>query len=730
MTKERSDNMSQHSLLTSNSLNACLAKERTHPKKPPRSSRLVTARQKKFSGAPLIVGSVIILQIIGAFVFLSRLSPPKNIAEPYPAVASFDAPPATFEDQAIPPEQIRDNVNFEGDRIGVQVPVAPMLDKRIVSIQPKSDLIEIRGLEITQGIQVFNEPENPRCHPNIDHQNHIFCNNSMPLVAGRHTMVRLYLGCGAECPTKEATVQLRIFQQDKETDNLTRQVSAETVSHLNGLPMGALRLDLTNSINFGFLPPPDWLRGKITFEVEIAVEDKVIASLEAAGNFMERKPLRVAYVPIQYQGVSPQEPTNMDYWLKRMYPVSDVTYYRLPIPDLVWDGELNKAEILQELLYVYWLYTEHQAGEAWPDQLFGWFPQEFYNGGASDPAWCKNCAGPHSGRVAFGGPRPEQDIGGPRILVHEVAHNLGARHAWSPTQREDAQCFRAEGADIRVDPGWPYAETPYIQEVGVDLYSDPPVIHAPSAYDMMAYCATPWISPHTYRKIFDSPLLQPDATPNTPAAFQPQEEGSVVLINGIIYPDGTISRPEIVQVDPHSASKRQLINTPPGHDYCLEVHQHDQTLLTRHCFDAGFLDVESGQPTASSPYFFTIPQADLADIASISLNKGQTNLITIEPSSTSPQAQVTFPTGGETLNGRQTLVWEAFDADGDSLTYDLLYSPDNGRSWLPLAVRLKKTSFTVDTAVLTASQKALLRVVVSDGFHTTVAETARPFSLR
>ena len=188
-----------------------------------------------------------------------------------------------------------------------------------------------------------------------------------------------------------------------------------------------------------------------------------------------RKPLRVAYLPITYQNVQPPELRGVDYWLLRMYPVPGVEYYRLPVPDMTWDGELSKGEVLRKLFYTYLLYTQNQPPEAWPDQLFGWLPQEFYNGGASDPAWCANCAGPHSSRVAFGGLRPEQDIGGPRVLVHEIAHNLGAQHAWSPTQSQDAACFKAEGADIWVDPDWPYLQTPYIQEVGIDLYSTPPL---------------------------------------------------------------------------------------------------------------------------------------------------------------------------------------------------------------------------------------------------------------
>jgi hypothetical protein len=411
------------------------------------------------------------------------------------------------------------------------------------------------------------------------------------------------------------------------------------------------------------------------------------------------------------------------------------------MPDLVWEGELSTSEVLRKLLYTYWVYAQYRSNETWPDQLFGWLPQEFYNGGVSDPFWCPNCAGPHSSRVAFGGYRPEQDIGGPRILVHEIAHNLGAQHAWSPTNQQDTYCFKAEGADIRVDPDWPYTQTPYIQEFGIDLYSNPPIIYPPTFYDMMAYCALPWISPHTYRRLFDSPFLQPDAAAALPLAnFEPQAEmgaGGSMLVSGVIYPDGTVSRPEIIRLAGNAFpgaggafSPPLEFRPPPGDDYCLEVETNDNALLARHCFDAGFVDLESGQPTESSPFFLTLPNIDTRDVAKVTVSKNEVSLAIVTPSNTPPQVTVTFPNGGEILGDRQMITWEAGDADDDSLLYDLLYSPDGGQSWLPLAVRLNRTDYTFYTGQIPASDNALIRVIATDGFHTNLDQSDAPFTIQ
>ncbi|MFC1975952.1 cohesin domain-containing protein, partial [Chloroflexota bacterium] len=703
---------------------------------------------KPRSGSFIILGLIglQIVLVLAALIFLPTEQRPADLE----VVAALDAPPAVFVEPApvLPVQPVLPTPEFvEPSVVDPPLPVVPTPEQVAPAGPLEPALLRVRGVEVTQGIQVFNEPVHARCNPTPGHPDIIFCNNSIPLVAGRHTLVRVYLACNLDCPAAETTVQLRLLKDGREQTNLTRQLPADMLWRVNPLPLNELRLDLAHSVNFEFFPPPDWLSGQITFEVAAApvLAGAVGGATIPAGtapatatftqDFAVRKPLRVAYLPIQYQGIAPPDPPEIDYWLRRMYPVPEVEYYRLPVPDLVWDGELSKSDMLGKLLYIYWLYAQNHPTEAWPDQLFGWLPMEYYNGGISDPFWCPHCAGPHSSRVAFGGLRPEQDIGGPRILVHEIAHNLGAQHAWSPTYNQDNHCFKAEGADIQVDPDWPYADTPHTQEFGIDLYSNPPVIYSPSYYDMMAYCTHPWISPHTYRKIFNSPFLQTDAAAVLPVAdFRPQleaQDNGALLVSGIVYPDGTVSRPEVIRlVGSVSSAFTPPVEfiPPPGDDYCLNVHSTDNALLAQHCFDVGFLDLETGE-MGPSPYFFTLPDTDARDVGQVSISKNQLALVIITPSNSPPQVNVLFPNGGESLTGQQAITWEASDADGDPLTYDLLYSPDNGQTWSPLAVGVKQSTYTLYADQLAPTHDALIRVMAHDGFHTAIDESDAPFTI-
>ena len=47
-----------------------------------------------------------------------------------------------------------------------------------------------------------------------------------------------------------------------------------------------------------------------------------------------------------------------------------------------------------------------------------------------------------------------------------------------------------------------------------------------------------------------------------------------------------------------------------------------------------------------------------------------------------------FPNAaGLTLSGTQNITWTGTDADGDTLTYNILYSRDNGATWVGIRQR-------------------------------------------
>lgn len=109
------------------------------------------------------------------------------------------------------------------------------------------------------------------------------------------------------------------------------------------------------------------------------------------------------------------------------------------------------------------------------------------------------------------------------------------------------------------------------------------------------------------------------------------------------------------------------------------------------------------------------------------LRQGMT-LASLKASPNAPTIRLESPIAGENISSSTIpLVWSAQDADRDRLSYDIQYSLDGGKSWMPVQVDWPDTHFELDRSNLPGTTQGMVRVVASDGFHTTVADS--PFNL-
>jgi regulation of enolase protein 1 (concanavalin A-like superfamily) len=79
---------------------------------------------------------------------------------------------------------------------------------------------------------------------------------------------------------------------------------------------------------------------------------------------------------------------------------------------------------------------------------------------------------------------------------------------------------------------------------------------------------------------------------------------------------------------------------------------------------------------------------------------------------------VTAPNGGELLSGTTNVTWSAVDAEGDPLTFDLLYSRDAGATWEVVALGLTEPHFDWHVDGFAGTDEGLLRVLAGDGANT------------
>jgi len=169
-------------------------------------------------------------------------------------------------------------------------------------------------------------------------------------------------------------------------------------------------------------------------------------------------------------------------------------------------------------------------------------------------------------------------------------------------------------------------------------------------------------------------------------------------------------------------------NPPAGTQYCLEAQDTGGTVLSGYCFDLTFRNYETGEATDVDGFNLMLPYP--SGVARIVLRKGAQQLAVQPVSAHTPTVTVLSPNGGEAwgATGTYTIIWTASDADGNSLTYSVLYSPD-GSEWLPVGMGITQTQVAVNVAELPGGSAARVRVLASDGVHTTADESDAPFTV-
>lgn len=538
--------------------------------------------------------------------------------------------------------------------------------------------------------------------------------NSLPLVDGKSTVARVYV----------FTANVFFPQMVK-----TYLYGSNGAVDLPGSPMVVYKSAPTvinrNSLNStaNFQLPNTWTTGSVTFAG--AAVDQLHHVATTASQTLAFTPRGVpTYWVVPINTGTSQNPVvasnsaiaSQESYLKTVYPVKNVTFVQKPWtvigPSSVSNAISDLNKYYNSVLIAWFitvLFTGHQPFVL-PDQIYGFTPS---GGGLSDPVWVGG-----AGRVARGFLGTSLEA----TMAHEINHNLDRSSSGTWGRHTPFGCG-ASGPD----PNWPYTNS-NINEVGFDTRQpwssggSTLTVVPNSDPDIMSYCQsghtpTKWISPYRWQNLFGTFT----SSLNAHTLQQVSQVENVYYISGQVNRDGTGSlNPVLFQ--PGMPSQ----GVPEG-KYAVQLLDAGNNILASQPFNVNFPD-DPEEPVDSIYFNFQIAppvipgQAPLAGMK-VRLTLGGDTLAEIQQSANAPTLSITAPAGGENWSGLQTLKWDASDADGDPLSYMVLYSQDNGTTWNPVSSGITDTQLDVDLDHLPGGSQAIFRVIASDGFNNTQADS-------
>ena len=467
----------------------------------------------------------------------------------------------------------------------------------------------------------------------------------------------------------------------------------------NGPDVQADWRQLNNALNFEI--PDRYLEGTIYLRPYVNWDRRVAeTNYDNNRGYIRRvtfreldKRISIAYVPIHYHPAGytdTQDPSSRidtaDWFLKHTWPVRPdyVDYYLAPIPDVDWTDDVNTGSNDGELLAH--IAELREDLDPRPDHLYGWLPGGVYGGNGLAYVGRSYVDIQHA---AYG-----NDTDGSaatsryrRTFAHELEHNYGLRH--------DCDTIGARGFDVtnRVVKTDTLVEVMCAGRLERDAWADLDTYWR--KYQAWGYYGAPG---GNSSGAVSTTMIVP---------------GPHVIVSGVITasPQGTTGELRPL----HRVQRTGVAMPPTGQSYCLEFRNANGAIMQAHCFDLTFEADAERVPTAM-PFAFTLPWP--AGTVNVRLKHGQTVLAERTASAHAPAVHVTAPNGGENWSGLQTVQWAAADADGDALTFALLYSRDGGASWVPLTTGLTGTSYTVDTGSLAGGSQCLVKVRATDGMNT------------
>jgi hypothetical protein len=602
--------------------------------------------------------------------------------------------------------------------------------------------------------------------------------NDVPLVADRSTAVRAVVDeVGGDVTG--------VFARAHITVDGVRVTPFDGIPPINQpfTPVAAPSLDVEEqTLNFELLAPTglaprddQFVSNNVTVRVDISVADD-----DASNNSMTVSGLRVEskqnpsirYRRLQYLPYSTTAQANSYYiasgrgdaYLRQAFPVNDSEQFYTSLDDATYDVTLPCAEDVtpctadpskldaaandgppegdQRLGELEMERMVLAGGSAAPDNLFlyEWLPNGSLASGYAGLGSTEN-------QVAYGIDRPRR---GQSTFAHELGHNYGVVDGGPDSHNaSDLMLSEVVGWDVGGRLVGNPAENEVVGRLKTTSFLDrwnP---------DNNGSTATAWIRRENYLTVLNAmPRTRSRLFGNRVNAPSRRRRNCLfnrALIFGYVskyHPD--VLRPvAITDIQtyrapwcssyslnrPISSSRRAKIAVGPGHMTAQVTLRHgSRTRRVTLPVDARLLanthdldppETPRGRGVSLGP--FVIPVGVPGDVQSLIIRDHRGKTVLKRTASTRRLAVViTSPRPGARVAGRTTLRWGLHSAASRSKArFVAAYSPNAGRSWLPLGVGLRGSRLKFDADRLPPSTNGRIRVVATDGLASDASTISR-----
>ncbi|MAT96497.1 MAG: hypothetical protein CL608_05080 [Anaerolineaceae bacterium] len=503
-------------------------------------------------------------------------------------------------------------------------------------------------------------------------------NNTVPLVANRPTVVRVYTATSSGNSVPNTSITLTATRNGVALTPVTSGV--KTASGASS------RSSLSSTYNVTL--PADWLSGTVLITAKVTGEP--IGSFTKLVTFNTVPTLNVVLVPINYThtptGVTFPGPNSdgISDWIMRAYPLSNMNVTLHP-NGMNFSGNLREAASWEQLL--------NDVSQLKDNDIDFYSPTVYYAYIDFDCGWFNCSTGGIAGigwigfRAAVGFDHPSTEVTG-ELAGHEIGHNFGRYHA---------------PCGVSGDANYPYTGAS-IGQYGLDGIGGSLELLSPNDYvDMMSYCDPVWVSDYTYEALYT------DQVNNGALVWAPAEESLVV--RGSVAEDGAVS------LNPVYILPQTAVN-PQNGLYEVELLDTAGNIIATHSLDL-LIAEEEGVSAQAIHGVVPAPEVPVAELRIVEVASG-TAVANRTLSTASMAANATLNQRSETA----TVSWGIADVPAN-----VRYTVGNGQTWTTVGLNVLGGSLDVDLSNLPGGGNGRFQIILADQGTPTRFEVALPTPL-